>query len=191
MEGSKHKEKNQKLLSILGIIAPYFIVVGFIALPWFLKSGYLFLTDMAWGPNIILDWNSSWFFFYALIKLLSFVFSVAFLEKMSLAGALLLILLGGRMLVAATICKAYKEKPSSDIAFVLGLFALFNPFVYDRLLYGQLGVLLSLGFTLLAGAYLISAEQHLNWRHFCLAVFFGALALPFSVHFAFILFPLY
>ena len=37
---------------------PYLGVVSAITLPWFFKSGYLFFTDMSWGPNLNLDWVS-------------------------------------------------------------------------------------------------------------------------------------
>ena len=146
----------------------------------------MFFTDNVWGPNIKLDWTSSWFLFNLLVKALSFIFSIAFLEKIFITGVLVLILLGGRFFV-----KTISENISTGLVFVLSLFALFNPFVYDRALYGQFGVLISYGCAFFILAYLYKAWQALDFKNLYPAAIFTAIALMFSIHFIFLLLPFY
>lgn len=180
----------------------YALVILAIVAPWFLKSGYLFLTDMVWGPKISLDWTNVWFFLNLLIKGLSFIFSLAFLEKIFITGILVLILLGGRIFVKAVL-EYYREPDefgtavsapvasSQGLIFILSLFALFNPFVYDRALYGQFSVLIAYGFLLFAVAYLLRTWRTLDFKNLRLAAVFSALVLICAVHFIFFLAPVY
>ena len=176
----------------------YVLIVLMIVTPWFLRSGYLFFTDNVWGPVIKLDWTGSWFFLKLLLNGLSFVFPVDFLEKIFISGVLVLILLGGRILVKA-ILEYYNDrdsnggqtKISSGLIFVLSLFVLFNPFVYDRALYGQSGILIAYGFFLFALAYLFKTWRTLDFKNMSRAAIFNALVLMFSVHFIFLLLPFY
>lgn len=173
----------------------YVSVILAIVAPWFFKSGYLFLTDKVWGPNIELDWTSYWFLLNLLIKGLSFIFSIDFLEKIFFTGVLVLILLGGRMLVKVVL-EYYREAENSTsfsrgLVFVLSLFALFNPFVYDRALYGQFGILAAYGGLLFTVAYLIKAWRTLDFKNLRRSAVFSAVTLLFSVHFIFLLVPFY
>jgi len=194
-----------KLLNKLKLkyLWPYLLVILAIILPWFLKLGYLFFTDNVWGPIIKLDWTGSWFFLKLLLSGLSFIFPVDFLEKIFISGVLVLILLGGRIFVK-NILECYHVDAGSNndragdnsvvspcLVFVLSLFALFNPFVYDRALYGQFGILAAYGFFLFALAYLFKAYRTLNFKKLYPAAIFTALTLMFSVHFIFFLIPYY
>ena len=246
---------------------PYLIVILVIVLPWFFHSGYLFFTDTVWGPKINLDWTNSWFLLNLILKGLSFIISVAFLEKIFISGILFLILLGGRKLVISVLntldsrlrgndteggdssliaqndkkecgndikavleldpgfrrddtkerdslliaqndreesrndTKAVLTQPGASrhpsqkgnnwLVFVLSLFALFNPFVYDRALYGQFGILVAYGFLLFVIAYLIGIYQTLNLKKIYSVAMVSALTLMFSVHFIFFLAPFY
>lgn len=184
--------KNLKLNRLSASFWGYVLIILAIITPWFLKPGYLFMTDMVWGPKISLDWTGSWFLFNLLVKSLSFVLPIDFLEKIFISGIFLLILLGGRLLVKAIL--EYNDPsaaPSRGLIFVLSLFALFNPFVYDRALYGQFGVILSYGCLLFVAAYLLRAYRTLDFKNFYPAAIFTALALMFSVHFIFLLAPFY
>jgi hypothetical protein len=179
----------------VAIFWPYLSVIILIVLPWFLKPGYLFFTDNVWGPNINLDWANSWFLLDLLIKGLSFVFPVDFLEKIFISGILVLILLGGRLLIKSVL-EYYSEAgtvaaSSRSLVFVLSLFALFNPFVYDRALYGQFGTLVAYGCLFFAVAYLFQARQTLDFNNLWRAAVFSAVVLSFSVHFIFLLAPFY
>jgi len=169
-------------------------MVAAVVLPWFFRPGYLFFTDMVWGPKIGLDWASSWFLFNLLIKSLSFVLPIDFLEKIFIVGVLTVILLGGRMLVKTVL--EYDRGltgggSANGLIFVLSLFTLFNPFVYDRALYGQFGILLAYGCLLFTVAYLFRAWQTLDFKNSWLSAIFSGVALMFSVHFVFLLAPFY
>lgn len=170
----------------------YVLVILAIVAPWFLKSGYLFLTDMVWGPVIKLDWTNSWFLFNLLIKGLAFIFSISFLEKVFISGTFLLILLGGRIFIK-TVLEYYSESKTSKrgLVFILSLFTLFNPFVYDRALYGQFGILVAYGCLFFVVAYLFKVYQTLDFKKLYLSAIFCAIALMFSVHFIFLLAPFY
>ena len=176
------------------IVIGYVLVILMIATPWFLRPGYLFLTDNVWGPIIKLDWTSSWFLFNLLIKGLSFIFPLYFLEKIYITSILILILLGGRLL-AKTVLEYYNEEKggiiSRGLIFALSLFALFNPFVYDRALYGQMGILISYGCLLFVVAYLLKTGQTLDFKNVWQSAIFSAVALMFSIHFIFLLAPFY
>jgi len=173
---------------------PYALAVLAIILPWFFRSGYLFLTDMVWGPKIMLDWTSTAFLLNLLVKGLSFVLPLAFLEKVFIAAVLTVVLLGGRLLVKTVL--EYDRKltgavPADGLVFVLSLFALFNPFVYDRALYGQFGILLAYGCLLFTIAYLFKTWLTLDFKNLRRAAVFNAIAFLFSSHFIFLLAPFY
>lgn len=184
----------------------YLLIILAIVSPWFLKSGYLFSTDTVWGPVITLDWTNSSFLLNLIIKGLSFIFPVAFLEKIFITAILSLILWGGHRLIslilkfitAAKSRQAGTEniKPgptaySPSFIFVLSLFTLFNPFVYDRALYGQFGVLAAYGGLLFVLAHLFRAGQNLDFKYFRRAAVFAAVTLMFALNFIFLLAPFY
>jgi len=183
----------------------YVLVILAIVAPWLLHSGYLFLTDMVWGANINLNWTNVWFLFNLITKGLSFIFPLALLEKFFVSGVFIFILLGGRIFVK-TVLEYYSdsnggrdsgfnnnsETKASDIAsqsliFVISLFTLFNPFVYDRALYGQFSVLVAYGCLFFVSAYLFKAWQTLDFNNLRRAAVFSAIALLFAVHSVFFL----
>jgi len=171
---------------------PYALVILAIVFPWFLKPGYLFFTDTVWGPIINLDWRNSLFLFNLLIKALSFIFSIALLEKIFITAILVLILLSGKKLITEILkLKADAIDISSGLVFTLSLFALFNPFIYDRALYGQFGIIAAYGFLLLTLAYLLEVWRTLNFKVLLRAALASALALMFALHFIFFLAPFY
>jgi len=136
----------KKIINLL----PYVGLVAVIVLPWFLGSGYLFFTDMSWGPNIVLPhWTSGWFYLSLLIKGLGFFISVDLLQKLFISAVLGAVLFGGYRI-------ARSLTQDKMIWFLASAFALFNPFVYDRLMYGQIGVILAYGFFLACFGCLLS-----------------------------------
>jgi len=184
----------EKMKNKIKVFGPYGLVILAIILPWFFLSGYLFLTDMVWGPNISLDWTSSWFVFNLLVKIFSFVLPIPFLEKVFITGVLLLILLGGRTLVRTVLEYGRKKTDarfSNGLVFALSLFALFNPFVYDRALYGQFGILAAYGCMLFTVAYLFKTWQTLDFKNLRSAAVFNAVTFLFSAHYIFLLLPFY
>ena len=189
-----------KLLNKIKLKLPLFFwadaaVILAIALPWFLKPGYLFFTDNVWGPNINLVWTDSWFIPNLLIKGLSFVFPVDLLEKVFISAILTLILLGGQFLVKTVLELSDKKDGAAvrvqGLIFVLSLFALFNPFVYDRALYGQFSILAAYGCFLFAITYLLRAGAISGFKNLLPAAVFSGIALLFSIHFIFFLLCFY
>ncbi|KKT13238.1 MAG: hypothetical protein UV95_C0003G0112 [Candidatus Falkowbacteria bacterium GW2011_GWF2_43_32] len=197
------KHLREKTKKIIALYAPYLFVILAIVLPWFFRPGYLFFTDSAWGPLIKFDWTSTWLVIKFLLHGLSFIIPADLLEKIFITAVLSLILFGGRSLVK-NVLEYFKENDSSDdnksseipqsapgLIFILSLFALFNPFVYDRALYGQFGVLISYGALLFVLAYLLETWRTLNFKKSYQAAIFTAISLMFAVHFIFFLIPFY
>ncbi|MFA5155462.1 MAG: hypothetical protein WC453_03430 [Patescibacteria group bacterium] len=151
------------------------------------------MTDMVWGPNITLNWYAPWFLFNLLVRGLASIIPLAFLEKMFIGAVFLLLLVAGRALVYTILqLSAFKDDVmSACLSFVFSLFFLFNPFVYDRALYGQFGVLLSYGFLLFALAKLLAVGPNLDFKYIWQSAIFSALAIMFSAHFVFLLLPFY
>lgn len=103
---------------------------------------------------------------------------MAFLEKILIGLAIFVVLLGGKKVAAYFLENEWA-------VFAVSLFALFNPFVYDRLLYGQIGIVLSLGFFLLAAAHLLQYLDDRQRKNIILFGVFTAFAVQFSPHFIF------
>jgi len=157
---------------------PYIGVTLAIILPWLFYPGYLFFTDFVLGPNINLDCSNSFFIINLIIISFSFIFSIDFLEKLFIGLIIFIILLASRKIISHFI----KDKFA---IFVVSLFALFNPFIYDRMMYGQMGIALAFGFFLFAIGYLL---KYLDNREGRQMIYFGICAgfsLQFSVHFVF------
>jgi len=157
---------------------PYIIVVAVIILPWFFHSGYLFFTDMVWGPNMDLNWTSNYFLFNLIAKILSFVFSVALGEKLFIGITLFIVLLGGRKIIN------YFTKDKFIIFFV-SLFTLFNPFIYDRMMYGQVIIVLAFGLFLFSVGCLLDYLDNRKPKQMINFGIYAGLVLQFSVHFVF------
>lgn len=170
----------QKSTKFLISYAPYIITVLLITLPWFLKSGFLFFTDFSWGPRMALSLTNSDFLFSFIIKGLSFILPVDLIQKLFISLTLLIILLGGKKIAEYFIL-------DKTLVFIVSLFTLFNPFVYDRLLYGQIEIVLALGFLCFTVGYLLSYLKNKQNREFLLFCIFSALTLQFSIVFVFIL----
>ena len=167
-------------------LLPYIGLISIIVLPWFFKSGYLFFTDMVWGPNMSLShWTSGWFYFDLIIKILSFAISISLLEKLFIVFVLSAVVYGGYR-----IARAFTN--NKLILFLGSAFALFNPFVYDRLMYGQTGATLSYGFLLVVFGYLLKYYfKPLNKKPLFLASIFAGFSFWPSPHFAFFIILIY
>lgn len=147
-----------------------------------MSSGYLFFTDFVLGPQHISEFNffTGFLPYNLLLIALSYVFSIASSQKIIMAFTLLIVLSGGRKVM-----QHFLEKEAQ--IFITSLFFLFNPFVYDRLLYGQVGVVSAFGFMCLGIGSLLSSIKGKGILHaVCAGICFG-LALQFSLHFIFII----
>ncbi|MEK9152983.1 MAG: hypothetical protein AAB723_00090, partial [Patescibacteria group bacterium] len=159
---------------------PYAILILIIILPWFLKSGYLFFTDMSAGPHVIVPkFTASGFFYYhSIVKILSYVLPVDLIQKLFFAVIFGLVLFGGHRIARGL-------TQNKALLFLGSAFALFNPFIYDRLMYGQIGVILGYGFFLAFFGYLLSFYFSKLKKQFFLSSVFAGLAVLFSPHFLF------
>ncbi len=154
------------------------IVVLLVVGIFFLKPGYLFFTDYVVGPHVTLDPTSGWFLFNAVFSLLSHVIPAALIEKFLLAATAYLLLFSGNRIAGLFSTK-------KAVVFLSGLFALFNPFVYERIMYGQIGVVLGLAFFMLdIVAFVRFLEERQYPKLVTLGLFWG-LAVLFSNQFLF------
>ncbi len=156
----------------------YALVVSAIMAPLLLKPGYVFFTDFVFGPRVHLNFFASNFFADLLIKLCSFFYAFDFGQKLFIALAMVLVLLGARK-----VCRQISINPL--VVFLASLFFLFNPFVYDRIMYGQIGVVAALGCFCFSFGWLLEYQQKNQVRQIILAGVFGGLALQFSPQFIF------
>jgi len=172
----------KKLIKLL----PYFVLIMAVTLPWFLKPGYLFFTDMSAGPHIIVPnfTVGGFFYYYSIAKILSYALPIDLIQKLFFAIILGVVLLGGHR-----IARSFTQNKA--ILFLGSAFALFNPFVYDRLMYGQVGIILSYGFFLASFGYLLSFYFTKLKRQLFFSSVFAGLAILFSPHFLFFIGLLY
>lgn len=159
-------------------LLPYLVVVLAITLPWFFSSGYLFFTDFVLGPQMQIEWWSGWVIYALLIKILSFVLPLALVGKLAIGATLLAVLLGGEKIAENFLEDKYQ-------IFTVSLFALFNPFIYDRLMYGQVGMVLAFGFFCLAIGYLLSYLKEERGGKLLIAGLFSGLAAHSATQFIF------
>ena len=161
-------------------ILPHVIVILAVVFPWFLKPGYLFFTDSAFGKNVDLDWTKNWFFLNVALRSLSFVLPMDIVQKLFIGFVLFIVLAGGKKIAENFVRDKW-------LVFVVSLFALFNPFVYDRVMYGQFGLVLSFGFLCLSVGYLLEYLGKRKDRQIILAGLFIGLTVQFSMHFVFLI----
>lgn len=165
-------------------LLPYIVVVLLITGIWFVKSGYLFFVDMAWGPQTIVEWQNSWFFLQLIFKASSYIIPAAVVEKIFISLVFLVVLLGGRKIAMNFINNKW-------LVFILSLFVLFNPFIYDRVGYGQFGLILAFGWLCLTFGYFLEYLQKRQPRQLILAGLFAAFIFHVSMHLVFLYLMLY
>jgi hypothetical protein len=150
-----------------------------VVFPWLLSPGYLFFTDFVGGPHSKADIGSNGAPLGLLISALSAVVGPSFAQKMTVSLVLFLIAYAGTRVAAAV-------TDDVRVASLVGLFTLFNPFVYDRLGYGQIYILAALAFFCMGTAELLA--HHLkdpSWKRIAFSGIFFGLAVQFSPHFLF------
>ena len=149
-----YKRLAKSILLFLARFSP----VLFIVAPLFFTKGYLFFTDLVWGPNITLNWSNSSFLLNSVIKGLSFILSVDLIEKIYITLCLGLVLWGGRKIAGLFLKNQW-------LVFIASLFAFFNPFVYDRAMYGQINIVGAFGLMLLGAGFLFEYLAVSSTRH--------------------------
>jgi hypothetical protein len=175
-----YKKSAKNTLLFLARFSP----VLFIVAPLFFTKGYIFLTDLVWGPNISLSWSSQYFLLNVAVKGLSFLLSVDLIEKLYITLCLGLALWGGRKIAGLFLKEPW-------LVFVASLFALFNPFVYDRAMYGQINIVGAFGLMLLGAGFLLEYLEKKQWRQIVFAGLTFAFSIQFSPHFIFFIAAFY
>jgi hypothetical protein len=181
-----YRRLTKSILLFLARFSPVLFIVG----PAFFAKGYLFFTDFVWGPHsaAISGWATSAFLASVAIKALSFVLSVDVIEKLYIAVCLGLVLWGGRKIAGLFLKNQW-------LVFIASLFALFNPFVYDRAMYGQFGIVAAFGLMLVGAGFLLEyLLEHLEkkqWRQIVFAGLAFAFSIQCSQHFIFFIAAFY
>ena len=160
---------------------PYLVIILAVIWPWLAKPGYIFLMDLNWWPLLHLDPTDSWYFAKLILQTISRFLPATGTEKLLFAVVLSLPLIGGTFLLRSL------GMENRWLRFTLSLFALFNPFVYDRLLFGQIGVVMAFGCLLLVCSYLLQYVKNKNGKEIVFAGWWSGLSVMFSPHFIFFL----
>jgi len=163
-----------------------YIAIVFIVFPIFFKSGYILLTDYVLANYSGFN-PSNFYIFTFLLDLLSKIFSMDFISRLFVFIPLLLSIFGAKSIVQNFVSNKW-------IVFIVSLFGLINPFVYDRIMYGQIGIVIAYGFLMLGTGFLfkilLSNKTETNHNHIVIknivfsAIFFG-LSVAFAFHFVF------
>lgn len=156
-----------------------YIFIVFIIFPAIFKDGYIFLTDYVFGNYSGFDSNSFYLFSFC-IEILSKIFSFAFISRIFISLSLLVVIIGAKSIVQNFISNKW-------IIFVVSLFGLINPFVYDRIMYGQIGIVIAYGFLMLGTGYILKTllkSDNFIKNTVTSSVFFG-LSIAFAFHFVF------
>lgn len=160
-----------------------YIAVIFIIFPILFNSGYIFLTDYVFANFSGFNPNNFYVFSF-LTEILSKIFSFAFISRLFIFVSLFISIIGAKSIVQNFISNKW-------IVFIVSLFGLINPFVYDRTMYGQIGITIAYGFLMLGTGYLLNILLQNNKSTLqCAptiifsAIFFG-LSSAFAFHFIF------
>lgn len=164
---------------------PYLVSALVIPLPWFFQRGYLLFMDSTFGPlQPLASYADHWFLYTLFVKILYYILPNALVGKIIYLLVFLLLIYGGRKI-------AQNFTSNKLIIFIASFFSLYNSFIYERAIYGQLGILLGVGFLYWAAGFLIEFYQKENFKALAYAVLFSVLTLMFSFHFVFLYLFLY
>ncbi len=156
-----------------------YIAIIFIIFPIIFKDGYVFLSDYVFANYSGFNPNNFYIFSF-LIEILSKIFSLAFIGRLFILLSLIVSIIGAKSIVQNFISNKW-------IVFVVSLFGLINPFVYDRTMYGQVGVVIAYGFLMLGTGFLFNIlfnKKNIIKNIIISSLFFG-LSIAFALHFIF------
>jgi hypothetical protein len=151
-------------------------LVFIISTPFLFKGGYVAYVDLIHGPHTNYNWLSPQVLMNSFLYLSDFI-SPAFASRAILSLVLLLIYFAGRYLA--------KTFTDNQLTLTAGAsFSVLNLFVYERVLYGQFGVVLAYAFLMLLTAQLFNMfkSRNFDWKDILLAGLFGGLAIDSSMH---------
>jgi hypothetical protein len=176
--------KVKKVINILkeNIVSIWgFVLTFLISGVWFFQDGYILMTDLVHGPNREYLWNSSTILMNAVLYAGDFI-SAEFSSKFVYFSTFIVLYFAG-----VNLAKNFtKEKYLQILA---GSFTVLNLFVYERILYGQVGVVLALAFCTFFFAYIYKIHFKFEDKNnnILLAGLFGGLAIDSSLHVVFFL----
>lgn len=156
-----------------------YILIVFIIFPAIFKDGYIFLTDYVFGNYSGFN-PDNFYLFNFLIEILSKIFSFAFINRLLILLSLFISIIGAKSIVQNFISNKW-------IVFIVSLFGLINPFVYDRVMYGQIGIIIAYGFLMIGTGCLLKilfSNDKFIKNIVISSIFFG-LSIAFSFHFSF------
>jgi len=156
-----------------------YIAIVFIIFPILFKPGYVFLTDYVFGNSSGFDINNFYIFTF-LTDILSKILSTAFISRLFLFLSLLISIIGAKSIVQNFVSNKW-------IVFIVSLFGLINPFVYDRIMYGQIGIVVAYGFLMLGTGFLLKILLNKTniIKNIIFAAVFFSLSIAFAMHFLF------
>ena len=163
----------QFLINLVQKYIFYIFVVLLVTVPWLSQSGYLFFVDFSWGQHVPLVWFDGLFFFYLAIHVLSFILPLWWLQKLFICLIIVFLLWGGKNIAEQFVSSKLQ-------VYLVSLFALFNPFVYDRFVYGQFGILAGLGLLAMSVGYGIGYIKKRSLIDICKAAISFGFASQFS-----------
>jgi hypothetical protein len=141
-----------------GLFLTFLITCTFI-----FKPGYVFFTDLVHGPNRDNAWTGSGLLLQSSIVFFDKIFGSEISIKLIYFLSIFFIYFVGVFLVKQLTENKY-------IQVFIGSFALMNLFVYERILYGQLGVVLAYAFYVLFFVYLLRVFYFVRREHVAEAV---------------------
>lgn len=156
--------------------APY-LLLSLLILGPLLLPGFVLTMDMVFTPTLRLpDHVDNTYLFYGLLHVLNFVMPADLLQKVILVAILLFSGIGAHRMLSRLIPSAGASLYAGGILYML------NPFVYDRFMAGQYGVLL--GYALLPWfvSSLLSFLEAPDWRKIVQLSGWAVIAGIVSIH---------
>lgn len=130
-------------MKIIRKLLPYlpYALLGVLVLGPLLTPGFVLTMDMAFTPVLRMPnhLDNTWLF-YALLHVLNVVLPADFIQKVILFGILLVSGVGAHRLLS--LLRPAGKKHTLVAIYIASTFYMINPFVYDRFMAGQFGVLL-------------------------------------------------
>jgi hypothetical protein len=151
-----------------------FLILG----PDLVRPGYLFFVDFSWGPSVHVGWANSWQLLGMISNVLDPLLPAWLFQKILILGILALVVTAGRQLALCFTRHPY-------VIGMAGMFLLCNPFMYIRVMMGQLGTVIGLCCLIFFAVSLWKAVSALNPQSFFLPWIYAASVIFFSPYYIF------
>lgn len=159
-----------------------FLILAFLTMPFFQKW-YFFLLDNSFFPKIIISlndfFNISYFFFILIFKVFSFIMPSWLIQRLFYIWTLFLLWFWWYKLL---------EKKTKVWAYFSWILMIFNPFVYSRILDGQIGIVAGIAMCLFFYHFLIKFLENRKTKDLLLSSLFWAFSIMWMSHSLFFVF---